>query len=72
MGWVSVKERLPELGTEVYVHGSYTSVDQPKPKAKLVNPESYQGQFGGPWQSSEWRGEVAITHWWEEDTREVS
>jgi len=58
---------MPEIGDEVYVHGAYTPENQPKPKARAVDPKSKKAEFTGPWESREWRGQTGITHWWEKE-----
>ena len=72
MAWISVDERMPEIGVEVYVHGAYTPDDQPKPRARAVDPTGPKAEFTGPWESREWRGETAITHWWEEESNSAA
>lgn len=65
--WIDVQIRLPEPGIEVPVHGDYTPNNYPKPKARLLAEGDLHRRFGSIWNSREWRGSVAITHWWEGD-----
>lgn len=64
MAWISVSERLPEPGVEVYVAGKYAR-KPPFPKARLETRPDVARYFGR-WSSREWRGMVAIWHWWED------
>lgn len=61
MGWIDASIRMPEQGVMVYVDGLYIAPRTGNPKAcrRLL--------FGSMvWSSTEWRGMVGITHWWEE------
>ncbi|MDQ4121666.1 MAG: hypothetical protein M3209_09500 [Acidobacteriota bacterium] len=60
MAWISVSEALPVLGLKVKVKGEYTPETYPYPVSSLRD----YGRGKIEWSSIEWRGTVAITHWW--------
>ena len=63
MSWVSVEERLPDFDVLVPVHGDYTPEGTGKPRSYRRQDSSVRG--GWLWSSTEWRGTVAVTYWWE-------
>jgi hypothetical protein len=67
MAWIDVAERMPALGKQVFVRGRYI------PEG-TGNPMSYRRDLFNNgkivWCSNEWRGTVAITHWWEQQQGE--
>lgn len=69
MAWISVSERLPEPGKEVFVAGDYARKN-PFPKAILLRPDDSHVRYFGMWSSREWRGMVAIRAWWEESEKD--
>lgn len=72
--WIDVDDHLPEIGRRVHVAGSFIALG-------TGNPVAYRRWTGyrrrGPvakcswcWESSEWRGTVAVHHWWDGPTAE--
>lgn len=64
MPWIAVTERLPEAGKMVRVFGEHTPEGHGFPKAYLRDAFNTDNVA---WCSTEWRGTVGITHWWEEE-----
>ena len=56
--WISVHDELPPLGKRVYVKGAHV----PKNTAFPIAYRRMDG-LSWRWESMEWRGTVAITHW---------
>lgn len=67
--WISIEERLPAIGAKVSVRGKFTPDDYEYPEA-TYDGMTINGLSG--FRSKEWRGTVAITHWWESDVEFVS
>ena len=63
--WISVEQELPELGVPVHVDGDYVAPDTGHPTAQRCRCPFMQGEH---WESTEWRGTVAIRRWWKEDS----
>jgi hypothetical protein len=60
--WISVDDRLPEPRRRVYVKGLYVPEGTGYPLSSRVESAPWKG-----WSSSEWRGIVSVTHWWDEN-----
>ena len=63
--WVPVTERLPPLGQDVRVKGTYVAAGTGFPVAYRRECPVWSDRRGWYWESREWRGSVAITHWWD-------
>jgi len=57
--WISCNDRLPEIGKRVEVKGEHTLGDCMPP----ISCREERHNFPWRWESTEWRGQVAITHW---------
>lgn len=67
--WVPVEERLPEIGEKVEVKGRHTPDGMGWPISYRSARQTFMSHHHGNllqhwnWESTEWRGTVAITHW---------
>lgn len=58
--WINCEQEMPPDRACVYVHGAYTPDGVPKPRSTLhLHAPAYHR-----WSSTQWRGMVAISHWW--------
>lgn len=66
--WVAVTTELPPLGVRVPVRGDYVREGTGHPIAYRREEPTYgvSNRRGWRWESTEWRGTVAVREWWRE------
>lgn len=64
--WIPVTERMPEMGRTFPVFGEYTPEGYGFPKAYR---RDVFGDGNIIWCSTQWRGTVGITYWWDESEK---